>query len=83
MANNNGEVVLVSKKGRIDESKFVSEFRVKDDHGLRCPSMPQCLKVSVGPFSKQLCIDDESEHLDMDIYNGVKHTTVPNKSRFF
>ena len=56
MANNKGVVVLVSKKGTIDESKFVSEFRVKDDHGLRCPSMPQHLRVSTGPFFKKLCI---------------------------
>ena len=83
MANNKGVVVLVSKQGTIDESEFVSEFRVKDDHGLRCLSMPQHIKVFVGPLSKQLCIADELQHLDMDIHNGVKHATVPKKRRFF
>lgn len=82
MANNKVVAVLVSKQGTIDESECVSEFRVKDDHGLRCPSMPQRLKVSAGPLSKQLCTTDESQHLDMDINNGMKHATVPKKRRF-
>ena len=83
MAKNKGLVVLISKKCTIDESECVSKFRVKDDHGIRCPSMPQNLRVSVGPFSKQLCIVDESQHLDMDIHNGVKHARVLKKRRFF
>ena len=83
MDNNKEVVVLVSKKGTTDESKFDSEFRVKDDHGLICPSIPQCLGVSLGPLSKQLCLVFESQHLDMDIHNGVKHATIPKKRRFF
>ena len=83
MDNNKGVVVLISNQGTIIKSKCVSEFRVKDDHGLIFPSMPQHIKVSVAPLSNQLCIADESHHLDMDIHNGVNHATIPKKRRFF
>lgn len=82
MANNKGVAVFVSKQGTIDESECVSEFRVKDDHELRCPSIPQRLRVSGGPLSKQVCTADESQHLETDINNGMKHVAVPKKRRF-
>ena len=82
MANNKGVVVLVSKQGTIDESEFVSDFRVKYDHGSICTSIPH-LNVSVGPLSKQLCITDESQHLDIYIHNGARHATIQKKRDFF